>query len=645
MVSIPVRRVWPALAAVLLCAPSFAERNAIRLTGSSQPGCWSVEEIVGEVTRGAGSDREKALALHRFGMAHFIHYDGPIEERGEYLTDPMKLISVYGYALCGNNSSAMNALYNAAGLKARKRSMPGHSVPEVWFEGKWNYIDTDMFGYVFLPDGKLASVDELAHDADLFVRQSNPPKPFFPFDTKEDMASTFRGVNASKDFHPYTNAHAMNFSLRTGERARLFFRPQGEGRYFLTPAFRDDLGTEYKDYYLTGPVRKDSLAWSDRPPASYGNGVLEYTPDLRSEAFARENPGRTGVAAGRNRRSPDLVAAATGQPASLVVNVTTPWIVTGLQNDLTNFEDNTDGAVVSGIFWRLDKSDENRILVSRDNGQTWTKVWENRWLGAVPFRVDLTRWAEGEYAYQVKFEWTDRKGSGRVGLEKLNMKTWVELSPMALPRVVAGKNTFRVASAPLRAVYSHSRWDRGQGLPGQRLENMAAQDRFPYLRPADPAKPGVLTFPAGTDGEIQELRFSARARAARGGQGVTVALSLSEDGGATWRELERFTPDPEHTTNYMWFNHVLRNQHLKGDRAWLKVAVTGGGLEQVIANTLVAAPPAAPTDLRITHVWREGETPRTFTRLIPATGGDPSYEITAAEGVVNEEVRIEGVAQ
>jgi hypothetical protein len=232
-----------------------------------------------------------------------------------------------------------------------------------------------------------------------------------------------------------------------------------------------------------------------------------------------------------------------------------------------------------------------------------------------------------------------------VGLEALKLNTWVELSPMALPRVVSGRNTFRVSSAPLRAVFSHSRWDRGQGLPGEQRENFAVEKQFPYLRPADPSKPGVLTFPASTEGEIRELRSSVRARAARGSQGVAVTLSLSENGGTTWRELERFTPDPEHTTNYMWFNHVRRDQHLRGASTLLRVAITGGGLEQVIANTLLAAPPASPTGLRITHIWREGDKERTFSQLVPAASGDSSYEVTAGQGVVNEEVRIEGVRQ
>ena len=620
MPSISSRRKWLAPAVALLCFPCFAERNAIRVTGSSQPGCWSVEDIVSQVVKGAGSDREKALALHRFGMAHFIHFDGPIEERGEYVTDPMKLIAVYGHALCGNNSSAMNALYNAAGLRARQRTLPEHAVPEVWFEGKWNYIDTDMFGYVFLPDGKLASVDELSRDPDLFLRQAHPPQPYYPFDKKEDMASVFRGIKADIDCHAYTNAHTMNLSLRTGESARLYFRPKGAGRYFLTPDFRADLGIVYKDYYLLGPVRKDSMAWCDRPPASYGNGLLEYAPDLKSAAFARENPDRLGVAAGRGRGVPDLVAATAEQTASIVVKVTTPWIIAGLQNDLTNFADNTEAAIVTGLFWRLDRSDENRILVSRDSGQTWTKVWENRWLGAVPFRVDLTRWAEGEYAYWVKFEWTDRKGTGKTGVERLNLRTWVELSPMALPRVVSGRNTFRVDSAPLRAVYSHSRWDRGQGLPGQRLDNLTFLDTIPYLRPTDTSKPGILSFPLGRSGEVRELRFSARARASHGSHGVAVALSLSEDGGATWHQIERFTPDPEHTTNHMWFNQVLHGQHLNAAKSWLKVAITGGGLEQVIANTLIAATPLNPTDLRVIHLWREGDQQRSFSHVAPRIG-------------------------
>jgi hypothetical protein len=624
-----------------------AGQFSIRLAGSAQPDCSSVEEIVAAVTRGAGSDREKALALHRFGMAHFIHFDGPKEERDEYVTDPMKLIGVYGYALCGNNSSAMNALYNAAGLKARKLSVPGHSIPEVWFEGKWNYIDTDMFGYVFLPDGRIASVDELVKEPELFLKQKNPPDPYYPFDEKDAMASVFRNAKPHPDYHPYANAHLMNLGLRTGESARLFYRPQGRGRYFLSPDFRKDLGTVYKDYWVTGPVRLGSLAWTDKPPAAYGNGLLEYHPDLRSEAFAIENPRREGITIGREKGAPPLSASAKDQPASLIVKVTTPWVISGLQNDLIHFGDETDGAVVSGLFWRPDASDETRILVSIDKGQTWQKAWQNLdYLGAVPFHVDLTRFVNGEYGYWLKFEWVDRKGRGRVGLEDLKVKTWVELSPMGLPRIAAGKNTFRLSTKPLRAFYNQSRWDRGQPLPGQQTENLAAVNTFPYLRPQDGSRTGVLTFPAGTDGTLEELRVSIRARALRGSQGLSIALSLSEDGGATWRELERFEPHPEHRMNAMWFNHVIRNAQLNGAACKLKLTISGGGLDQVIANSLVREVPASPGPLRITHLWQEGNRSRTAVHNFVPGSRESSYEVTAAgPELMNQELRIEALAK
>ena len=622
-----------------------AEQNSIRLVGSAQPGCWDINEIVAEVTRGAANDREKALALHRFGMAHLIHFDGPIEERGEYVTDPMKLIAVYGYALCGNNSCAMNALYNAAGLKARQRTLPLHAVPEVWFEGKWNYIDTDMFGYVYLEDGqRLASVDELSLNPDHFLKQTHPPDPYFPFDEKKDMAETFRGVDAEKDYHPYSSAHMMNLTLRSGETVRLFFRPQGRGRYFLTPAFRPDLGILYKDYWIEGPVRKGSLAWCDRPPASYGNGFLEYTPDLRSKNFTLENPDLSGVAIRQDKEAPSLVAASPNHRASIVVKVTTPWVISGLQNDLTDFQDNTDAAIVTGLFWRMGPSDENHIFVSRDAGQSWTQVWENHYLGAVPFHVDLTRWVEGEYSYWVKFEWRDRKATGRVGLENLGFKTWLELSPMALPRLAAGRNTFRLSTSPVRCIYSHSRWDRGEGLPGQKLENLVAFEKSPFLRPADPARPGSLLFPIG-EGSIEELRISLRVRADKKPQDLKAVLYLSENGGSTWRELERFSAHPEHTMSQMWFNHVVRGAIINGAQGWLKVSISGGGMEQVIANRLVRSVPACSTSLRIRHIWKEGNKTRSAGGILHGRSENTSYTVEAGPGLINEEIQISGESQ
>src|SRR5690606_19052394 len=103
-----------ALGLTLIASAALSQVSGIEVTSGAQPSSWRVDALVKEVIKGATTDREKALALYRFGMEHILHFNGPIEQGDLYVTDPTKIIGVYGYALCGNNSAAMNGLYEAA---------------------------------------------------------------------------------------------------------------------------------------------------------------------------------------------------------------------------------------------------------------------------------------------------------------------------------------------------------------------------------------------------------------------------------------------------------------------------------------------------------------------------------------------------
>ena len=624
-----------------------AEQYSVKIVGQAQPDCWSLEEIVREVTAGAKSQREKALALHKFGMAHQIHFIGP-REGEDYLVDALKVLSVYGYSLCGNNSSVMCALYNLAGLEARRRSLKGHVVPEVRFEGRWNYIDTDMFGYVVKPDLSIASVDDLLENPALFERNSLNPDPFFPFDSMEGMQSCFRDTQAKKDYHPYSSAHLMRMWLRTWESVTCYYRPQG--RFYISPAsLPQEMSTMYRDYWLEGPIRTSSLAWTDTVPAAYGNAVFEYRPDLSSETFRLENPAMAKVKVQDGEKLPPLAAAAKGQKAMLMLAVSTPWVIAGLQNDLTDFGDNSNGAVVSGWFWRSTESDENRILVSIDQGRTWKQIWENPRTGAVPFRVDFTPLVEGGYGYLVKFEWVDSEGSGAVGLEGLGLETWCELSPMALPRLEPGENTLTLSKDNHLAFLNESRWDKGAELPGQKLDNLMLITESELLVPVEPDKPGILTFSPLFGGLIDELRLGIEAQVFEGDkpQDISLLLSLSENKGRSWKELASFTAHPEHEQNWMWFNHIVKDRSLNGLETRVKIEVTGGALEKVVANSLVRTPPRVPSALRVSHVWKEGPDRRrrqTLSGTFQPGAKNNSYKVvTPEEGIVNESLKIEAI--
>jgi len=624
-----------------------AEQYSVKIVGSAQPSCWSLEEIVSGVTAGIRSEREKALALHKFGMAHQIHFIGP-REGNDYMVDALKVLGVYGYSLCGNNSATMCALYNLAGLEARRRSLNGHVVPEVYFEGRWNYIDTDMYGYVVKQDGSIASVDDLLENPSLFQRNPLNPDPFFPFDSMEGMQSCFQETEGKKDYHPYCSAHLMRLRLRTRESVTCYYRPQN--RFYISPAsLPQKMSTRYRSYWLEGPVRTNSLAWTDIVPAAYGNAVFKYRPDLRSETFRLENPAMDKVKVRKGEKLPPLVAEAKGQRATLMLTVSAPWVIAGEQNDLTDFEDNSNGAVVSGWFWRSSESDENWILVSIDNGRTWKKVWENPRLGAVPFRVDFTPLVEGHYSYFVKFEWLDSGGSGDVGLEGLELETWCELSPMALPRLEPGENTISLSTDNHLAFLNESRWDKGLELPDQKLDNLIWVPESKLLVPVEPGKPGILIFTPLLGGLIDELRLGIEAQVLEGDkpQDISVLLSISENKGVSWKEPARFSAHPEHEQNWMWFNHVIKDRSLNGPETRVKIEVSGGALAKVVANSLVRTPPRVPSALRVSHIWKEGPEKRrrqTLSWTFQPGSENTSYRVvTPEEGILNESLKIEAV--
>ncbi|MCE5272604.1 hypothetical protein LLH00_15090 [bacterium] len=641
-----VTRIGCFLAAALLATSLLrAGQRDIRLRVAGQQPCWSLEEIVSGVTAGLASEREKALALHEFGMKHQIHFAGPFED-GELVVDALKLLNVYGCDLCGNNSSAMCALYNLAGLKARRRGLVGHVVPEVWFEGKWNYIDTDMFGYVYLDDKQhLASVDELIADPDLWTRAgARRPVPFFPWDPPEAMKKAFIQPEGWHDYHPYSLGHSFGLSLRTHEAVTCWYRPRERGFYYLDPqGLEESLTTQYRDYWLDGPVRLGSLAWTDTVPAAYGNGCFEYTPDLRSEAFRLENPEQTNVLQQSGKALPELVSQARGKLSSLVLEVKTPWVITGSQNDLINFKDNTGAAVARGWFWRSGKQDENRISLSTDCGRTWETVWENNHLGAVPFAVDLTSLVDGGYGYRVKFEWLDRTGEGKTGLEGLSLETWTELSPMALPHLEPGQNEFHL-SAGTHEVFLLDRHACRQGdLPDERLENLGLEGESDILGPVDLSKPGSLIFSTGEKGLIDELRLAIEARRLEKGGSPKVTLSLSENGGNTWQDLAAFSPEPEHDLGGMWFNHVLKGRSLDGANTRLRLTVENGLLARVTASGRVRRNPGPAVGLRVSHLFAQGSSRQTVTWDFPSCGEENVYTVEAPSGVHNVNFRIEAL--
>jgi hypothetical protein len=128
----------------------------------------TLPEIAAGPLRPGMTDREKALALWRFQTTHRFHATTGDAEAN----DPVKVINVYGYSTCGDDSICLAGLWRTAGLtKVRPCRTIGHCITQVFYDGRWNLLDGDMGPIYLLRDNvTLANEQDLVRDHDLLKR-------------------------------------------------------------------------------------------------------------------------------------------------------------------------------------------------------------------------------------------------------------------------------------------------------------------------------------------------------------------------------------------------------------------------------------------------------------------------------------------
>ena len=124
------------------------------------------ESIVKGVIKPEMKDEDKAIALFNFFRQMVYHYQNIPESR-----IPLKTINVIGNTLCGSQGTCMVGLLEAAGIKGRVVSHPGHTFYEAFYDGKWHGFDTMSNFYVFTrgENRNVASFEELEKDPSLIT--------------------------------------------------------------------------------------------------------------------------------------------------------------------------------------------------------------------------------------------------------------------------------------------------------------------------------------------------------------------------------------------------------------------------------------------------------------------------------------------
>lgn len=276
----------------------------------------TIEDIVAEATRGYTNAGDRARAVWEFQRRQRFHactWDAECN-------DPLKVLNVYGYTLCGNEAHVINDLWKAAGLTTRRGRPIGHVVCEVFYDGDFHLMDSDEHVICLKRDNRtIASCAEVVRDHDL-VKRTHTYGIGRREDRKTDEFSASLYVYEGQrqgDFGNNTK-HAMDLTLRPGESLELRWDHVGKEYSGGTDPeegqrLRDGLGSLAR----WGPTAYDNLR----------NGKLRYRPDL-SRPSAQRGVERIDSAT-FDTHSAAIKPIDPRKPATVVWHFASPYVFVG----------------------------------------------------------------------------------------------------------------------------------------------------------------------------------------------------------------------------------------------------------------------------------------------------------------------------
>ena len=656
---------WSLLGAVACCGllapPAAPGGEAVRTPRILREGAVdtsSVEAIIASVIKPGMSQQQKALAVYDFLRTNLYHWpagrEGPKPDDHDYgvVYDPIKLINVYGYGYCFQSRSALEALWQAAGLEARSAGIGGHSIAEVFYDGAYHFLDADQQGYCLLADGQtIASIEQISRDPiALVLRQANPTKPFFPatadpkvpYESKHIVAAYFASTADNFYQHDKTvTGHRMDLTLLPG--MRLVRRFQGDGRWNLR---NKSLDFEYQVGYADPRVGPRDFITG----RGYGNGELLYQPELSGSS--REYAAGVWTQEGLAQTKGGLEPAEAGKPGWCAFRIRLPYVIVGWPTTFKGPAKPAGAAVVAATFHRAGDKDAQGISVSVDRGRTWKPVWKAEGAGSLRAVVDLSEHVAGRYEYLLRLELAAAEKPADSRLERLALNTAFQLAPKTLPAVEEGTNRFTFAL--------------GDGTETVELDpDLSSAEGL--LRDAVSAKgiwlePGQIVGRLGREGEIifkleppgpgTVKGFSAGAGCRRetfglkGGDDLKIYYAENEP--KDWKLI--YDDDvPPYIMHWSYEADARAECSPEAKRVYVKFAIRTEASQAVqrfrlAMRWLPAEGSALPErGVLVEHGWTEGGKPKTFAKVFKTAPA--GYEVQAGKDVVNTHLTIEPVRE
>ncbi len=400
----------------------------------------SIDRIVSSAGPPSMSAGDKARAIWWQQVQRRFHFEGDNDD----LLDPVKVLNVYGFNTCGNDSICLAGLWRKAGFKVAPARLVGHCVTQVFYDGAWHLMDGDMHSIYLLRDNEtIAGEQDLVRDHDL-IRRTHTQGILQP-DTRsgDEWESSIYVFEGSVSGDRASADTTLNMTLRPGEAI----------------VWRWGHRNPIKYHAPRPPQFPDRIC----------NGLWEYRPDFTQTAW------RAGASTVQAIRQEDgALMAEDGKTGVVVWTMSSPYVFVGGMLDLEG----------TGVKFELSW-----------DGNSWQKIDRD---------LDRVFAPEGRarYRYYLKCEL-----SGDARLRKLAIKSDVQMAPLALPEMGVGTNEFTYSdgSAGGRSVRITHEWvERSASRPpaapaepgfpsdGRRTEGTAIT--FQWRAAADPDGDAIADY-------------------------------------------------------------------------------------------------------------------------------------------------------
>lgn len=424
-------------AGVLLAAvtAASAEVDNLKVVTDASPDYTDMDSLIHSITSKWGKPADKMWAL--FYWNHIARRQtAPMIVHGFALTDPIRQFNDYGYTMCSTISGINCSIWDAMGYKTRYWDISLHTVPEVFYDGRWHMYDDSMSALYTLEDGKtIAGVEdigkegaceasggktELGHIAKYHSLTATSPNGFLTgADTmrsldEESKCFNPKGLKYRYYYYDWDRGHRYILNLHDGEAYTRYYKSLGDTA----------------DYYVPNNGKDPS----DKQLGLRGNGVRSFAPVLTAQALARDAYSLSNVKAiaPSGAKAGGVTPARTGQPGEIIYKIEGANVITS--------------TAIKATLARKTDADTNSIAVSTNNGLAWKEVWKNDKTGDTPVAVKLTDEVNGAYEVLVKVTLLGKAAAGDAVLRSITFETTTMLNAKAQPQLLLGKNTIYIGS-------------------------------------------------------------------------------------------------------------------------------------------------------------------------------------------------------